>query len=99
MLEFAEGGHPQFQCRELRWVTIYSEHFARFHAQHGERIVAGRGNREAGETRLNAQSFEENVGVFPTLGVTHSGKVAARRDFARHEPPRSATCALSLYCH
>src|SRR6267378_1173411 len=99
MLELAEGRYSQFQRRYLSRVEINSEYFTGPLAQHGQRIVARRGNGKARETWLNIQGFEKNICVFPTLGVTDAGKVGVQCRFATHGLPRFAACELSLCRH
>ena len=77
MSQLTECCHPQFERRQLSGVDVNGDDFARPLAQHCESIVAGRSNRQASETGLNVQRLEQDISVFPALGVTNAGEVGA----------------------
>ena len=82
VVQCAIGGDAQFQAGELCRAQVDCDDVGGPAAEHGQGVVAGGGDRETDVVRLDSERLEQDVGVFPALGVANGGEVGARRDVA-----------------
>src|SRR5690242_471724 len=95
MRELSVGGDAQLDAGKLRRAEVEGNQPGRSAAKHGERVVARRGDREAGVAGLNVETLQQDVGILPALRVADLREVGARSRLALHFPPLSDLAAAA----
>lgn len=70
--------HAQRQAGQLRGAHVDGHDSFGIRREKGQRVVAGRGNREAGVARLHVEPLHQHVGVLPALRVPDAAGIGQR---------------------
>ena len=72
------GCDTELEAGKLRAAQVERDHAGRLPRQERQRVVSGRRDRHADVAGADIEAGEQDVGVFPGLGVADIAEVGAR---------------------